>query len=243
MAKKKELIWTKEYYLHALGSLDVKPPKTNDNTVLHKVLVDTLVERDAKASVDDRLSNLLEIAAAETTGVTKDQAPTAPEITSECVTFGKGYDPKADQCVNCEDGPEVAEKCKELTIEFKAAAKAKKGKKDSTPSKNVKKRYGSLDELKEHLKAAPDDQITMRLDKYIVLQKWTLATILKKLEEDRKELSTPEKEVRDFQSITRIKGHIRHRIKNNHLCKKEKRFRQHNGVAGALVQLIGLPRS
>ena len=210
---KKKRIWTEEHFRAVFKDMGAKVPKKGTpNPTMHTNLVELLKSRDAKADVEERMMNLFDIADKDLVKPAHKEDAGTTDVISNCATFGTGYDAKSDICKNCEDGPEGIALCREKTLAFKKAAKAKKA---SRASMNTKKRYENLVELQAHMKEAPDNKITMRLDKLLVAGNLRLPTLLKKMENARIELSNPEKQVNDFSKASRIKSHIKFREKNN----------------------------
>lgn len=213
MPTKKKRVWTEEHFRASFKDMGAKAPKAGTpNPEMHKDLVELLKQRDAKADVEERMNNLFDIANKDLAKPVHKEDVGTTDVISNCATFGTGYDAKADVCKNCEDGPEGIALCREKTLAFKKAAKAKKA---SHASMNTKKRYENLVELQAHMKEAPNNKITMRLDKLLVAGNLKLTTLVKKMEKARTELSTPDNPVNDFSKASRIKSHIKFREKNN----------------------------
>jgi len=210
---KKKRVWTEEHFRAVFKDMGAKVPKKGTpNPTMHTDLVELLKSRDAKADVEERLNNLFDIADKDLAKPVHKEEDDTSGVISNCETFGKGYNAKAEACINCEDGAEVAALCKEKTAAFKKDAKVKDKK---VSSMNTRRDYASLAELQEDMRKAPDNKITRRLDKLLVEGKLRFSTIVKKMAEARVELSTPEKEIIEYTKDSRIRAHIKYRESHN----------------------------
>ena len=209
--------WKRPIYQQALTDLGVEYEANASNVDLDKILVSTLTERnpDKKKEIDGIKNNLFDqtvkkLGDASTPATTDkdDEAsldPSDKEGKEYCPSYGEEHDASSADCKACaKEAEKFFTKCVELSSVKKATTTTRRAASKSDGS-NVRAKYDSFEEQRKHIKAAPDKNITMMMDKEL-LKGGSLTALVKRMAEWNAKLGS-----NDFLKEGRIKSHMKHR--------------------------------